>query len=277
MAIAGDRSGEEKSKLPYLVAEIESLAETDPDKALSMLVLLDEKGLDPIERLGLDARISSIKARLLKGRLAVLVTEIESLAETDPDKARSMLGMLDQKGLDPVERLRLDARIITIKAKLLKGRLADLVTEIESLAETDPEKARSMLGMFDQKGLDPVERLRLDARITAVKARVVSASISDVRSSLNSVEEMLGGPVYEYFMAGKLSVQDNHRDRIDADAAFLVREKIDQSAELPKVRAKLSELVVRVDRIGKLELSEQQATQLAGLKTEIEILCKAVK
>jgi hypothetical protein len=277
MAIAGDRSGEEKSKLPYLVAEIESLAETDPDKALSMLVLLDEKGLDPIERLGLDARISSIKARLLKGRLAVLVTEIESLAETDPDKARSMLGMLDQKGLDPVERLRLDARIITIKAKLLNGRLADLVAEIESLAETDPEKARSMLGMFDQKGLDPVERLRLDARITAVKARVVSASISDVRSSLNSVEEMLGGPVYEYFMAGKLSVQDNHRDRIDADAAFLVREKIDQSAELPKVRAKLSELVVRVDRIGKLELSEQQATQLAGLKTEIEILCKAVK
>jgi hypothetical protein len=223
MAIAGDRSGEEKSKLPYLVAEIESLAETDPDKALSMLVLLDEKGLDPIERLGLDARISSIKAKLLKDRLAVLVTEIESLAETDPEKARSMLGMLDQKGLDPVERLR------------------------------------------------------LDARITAVKARVVSASISDVRSSLNSVEEMLGGPVYEYFMAGKLSVQDNHRDRIDADAAFLVREKIDQSAELPKVRAKLSELVVRVDRIGKLELSEQQATQLAGLKTEIEILCKAVK
>lgn len=79
MAVGGDRSHEVKDKMSVSIKDIEMLAETDVEKASEILAKFDQQDIDPVERLGLEARISTARAKIITGSIQRMNISLEQV------------------------------------------------------------------------------------------------------------------------------------------------------------------------------------------------------
>ena len=299
IAVEGERSGEMKGKVADLLRSVEDLADNDPKQAREILAGLSPDDIDPIDRRALETRITNAERKLYlaaeaacsadtKEKIAELLNSVEDFADTDPQRARETLDGLKLEDIDPVKRKALEIRITNAERKLFlaveatrsadtKEKIAELLNSVEELAETDPKQAREILGNLKSQDIDPVKRVALETRISSAERKVISSSIREMELILSEVKSTLGGEVLQIIADGKVKTDSSLSLSRQTKVAADIKMKIDQSAELPEVRASLTRLAATIASVTAVHPSASQIAQINGIKAEVEVLRLAVK
>lgn len=200
-----------------------------------------------------------------------------ALAEIDSRKADSLLEDLRSRYPDhpriEVIRLKLSAQ----QSQDMKGKMSELLSSIESLAESDPEGAVAMLASLDPEKIDPVEKMSMQVRISEAANKSVSALLAKSERSLENVKEKIGGEVAEVVATQREKIKSNKSDSLEYSASQAIRAKIDRSAEIPEAKATLEGISKSLAVISKLKITSQQEIILQGLATEARILSAALQ
>lgn len=150
VTLAEKRGEQMGKKLTDLVAEIEVLAESSPERALDILPVLEKEGFDPVERLSLEVRIKNLYTRVVAGSIAKVAADLEEVkTRFDPPTLQALTTSTlttssVQTGLLPGDirliKARLRALQVTIEGteKLplsddQRTRLSALKSEVNSL------------------------------------------------------------------------------------------------------------------------------------------------
>ena len=299
IAVEGERSGEMKEKVADLLRSVEDLADNDPKQASEILAGLSPDDVDPIDRRTLETRITNSARKLYlaaeaarsadtKEKIAELLNSVEELADTDPQRSRETLDGLKLEDIDPVKRKALEIRITNAERKLFlsaeathsvdtKVKIAELLNSVEELAETDPKQAREILGNLKSQDIDPVKRMAFETRILTAERKAISSSIREMESILSEVKSKLGGEVIEILTNGKIKSDSSLNLSRQTKVAADIKVKIDQTAELPQVRASLTRLAATIASVMATHPSASQMAQINGIKAEMEVLRLAVK
>jgi hypothetical protein len=148
---------------------------------------------------------------------------------------------------------------------------------VEDLADTDPQRARETLDGLKLEDIDPVKRKALETRISNAERKVIASSISNMESTLSEVKSKLGGEVLQILADGKVKTDSSLGLSRQTAVAADIKLKIDQSAELPEVRASLIRLAATITSVTAMHPSTSQMSQINGIKAEVEVLRLAVK
>jgi hypothetical protein len=299
IAVEGERSGEMKGKVADLLRSVEDLADNDPQQAREILAGLSPADIDPIDRRALETRIANAGSKLYlaaeatrsadtKEKIAELLDSVEELADTDPDRARETLDGLKLDDIDPVKRLALETRIANAGRKLYlaaeatrsadaKEKIAELLDSVEELADSDPQRAREILDGLKLDDIDPVKRLALETRIANAGSQDIAFSIRKMETILSEVKSKLGGGVLQILADGNVKTDSALSLSRQTTIAAEIKMKIDQSAEIPEVRASLTRLAATLTSVTAMQPSASQMSQINGIKAEVEVLRLAVK
>ncbi len=299
LAAEATRSADTKVKIAELLNSVENFADTDPQRARETLDGLKLEDIDPVKRRALEIRITNAERKLYlaaeatrsadtKVKIAELLNSVEDFADTDPQRARETLDGLKLEDIDPVKRRALEIRITNAERKLYlaaeatrsadtKVKIAELLNSVEELAETDPKQARRILGNLKSQDIDPVKRVAMETRISTAERMVISSSIREMESILSEVKSKLGGEVLQILANGKVKTDSSLGLSRQTEVAADIKMKIDQSAELPEVRASLTRLAATIASATVLHPSASQMAQINGIKAEVEVLRMAVR
>lgn len=202
---------------------------------------------------------------------------IISLAEIDPAKARSLLEGLGSRYPDHPRLDVLRLRISAQQSQDMKGKMAELLSSIETLADSDPEGAVAMLASLDPEKIDPVERMSMQARISTAANKSVSALLAKAERTLEEVKTKIGGEVAEVVAAQVEQLRNDKGDTLELSAASVIRAKIDRSEEIPEARATVEGLSKSLAMVSKLKITTQQEILLKALTSEVRMLRAALR
>lgn len=202
---------------------------------------------------------------------------VSKLSKVDSRKAALALRQFRNTYPDYPNYGALGMEIAGDRSGEMKGKLAALVASIEALAETDPNQASAMLAQLDAPEVDPAERMALQARISAARGKVITASVMGMKNTLAEAKDKLGGEVREFLIQNSERIQKGWFGKEQTDLTASLKLKIDKSAELPEVRATLEGLNATIIEIELLQPSETQTMQMAGIKAEVRALRAAIK
>lgn len=144
--ISGLEASNMKGKVADMLISVENLAETDPEQALVIIATLNETQLDPVERIGLEARIATssnkaITASLLRANRSLAEVKAKIGGEVAEVVAAETAKLTDQNG----DSLELKAASI-------------VRTKIDRSAEL-PEARATLHGI--SKSLETISKLKL--------------------------------------------------------------------------------------------------------------------
>lgn len=230
-------------------------------------------------------------ARLVGGKLAIdplgikrTIAKAESeaealreLASVDALKAKAMMRDFRSKYADFPEMDTLAIAVEGERSGEMKGKVVDLIRSVEDLADNDPKQAREILAQISTDDIDPIDRRALETRIATAERRVLNQSIREMESTLSEVKSKLGGEALQVLAEAKVKSDSSLGLSEQTKAAADIRMKIDQSAELPEVRASLTRLSATLASVSAMNASESQKTQIGGIKAEVDVLSLAVK
>jgi hypothetical protein len=267
---------------------LRELARVDALKAKSILKEFRSKYPDFPEMETLTIAVEGERSGEMKGKVADLLRSVENLADNDPKQAREILAGLSPDDIDPIDRRALETRITNAERKLFlaadktrradtKEKIAELLNSVEDLAETDPQRAREILDGLKLEDIDPVKRVALETRITNAEGQVIASSVREMESILSEVKSKLGGGVIQILAEANVRTESVLSLGEQTKAAADIKMKIDQSAELPEVRASLTRLSATVANVTAMNPSDSQMVQINGIKAEVEVLRLAVK
>lgn len=183
---------------------------------------------------------------------------IERQAQTDYRRALVMFDTFKTAYPDCPEIQALTVTLAERRNEQMGKKLAELVAEMEVLAESNPEQALLILPVLEKEGFDPVERLRLEVRIKNLYTRVVASSIAAVATDLETVKTRFDPPTLQALTQSPLSTSSVQTGLLPEDIRL--------------IKARLRALQVRIDGTEKLPLSDEQRTKLSALKSEVSSL-----
>lgn len=230
-------------------------------------------------------------ARLVTGKMSIdplsikrTIAKAESeskalseLARVDALKAKAMLRDFRSKYADFPEMDTLGIAVEGERSGEMKGKVADLIRSVEDLADTDPEQARAALSQISENDIDPIDRRALETRITTSARKGFDTSLSEMELILSEVKSKLGGEVLQILADANIRTDSTLSTGEQTKAAADIRIKLDQSAELPEVRASLKRLESSISAASLMKSSDAQKIQLQGIKAEVDVLRMAVK
>jgi hypothetical protein len=91
------------------------------------------------------------------------------------------------------------------------------------------------------------------------------------------VKSKLGGGVLQILADGNVKTDSALSLSRQTTIAAEIKMKIDQSAEIPEVRASLTRLAATLTSVTAMQPSASQMSQINGIKAEVEVLRLAVK
>lgn len=229
--------------------------------------------------------------RLVSGKLAIdplsikrTIAKAESeskalrgLAQVDALKAKSMLKVFRSNYPDYPQTETLAITVEGERSGEMKGKVADLLKNVEELADTDPKQARKILDQISPNDIDPIDRRALETRIANAGSKGVATSIREMETILSEAKSKLGGEVLQILGDAKVRTNSTFGLSQQTKAAADIRMKIDKSAELPEVRVSLTRLAAMIESVTAMHVSESQKTQINGIKAEVDVLRLAVK
>ena len=202
---------------------------------------------------------------------------LRELARVDALKAKSMLKVFRSNYPDFPEMETLAIHVEGERSGEAKGKTADLLRSVEDLADSDPEQAREILASLGPDDIDPIDRRSLETRITNAGRKLITTKIEEMDGILSEVKSKLGGGVLQILVNAKVRTEPALGLSGQTKTAADVRMKIDQSAELPEVRASLARIASMIASVTALRPGESQMAQINGIKAEAEVLRLAVK
>lgn len=144
-----------KEKYPAEVAEIEKLQQTDPAAARTKMFELMRKANPQMGRRGMPSQEqmepTAEQLEEIRKKFPAEFAEYEKLKQGNPEKAKNLLAELMKKTFNELpavgnSNLRDRSRRSVAMVKMeLKRRYPERFAEIEKLAETDPDAARTEL------------------------------------------------------------------------------------------------------------------------------------
>jgi hypothetical protein len=158
-----------------------------------------------------------------------------------------------------------------------KEKIAELLDSVEELADSDPQRAREILDGLKLDDIDPVKRLALETRIANAGSQDIAFSIRKMETILSEVKSKLGGGVLQILADGNVKTDSALSLSRQTTIAAEIKMKIDQSAEIPEVRASLTRLAATLTSVTAMQPSASQMSQINGIKAEVEVLRLAVK
>lgn len=186
------------------------------------------------------------------------VSAIERQAQTDYRKAYDLFDGFKAAYPDYPEMQALSVTLAQRRDEQMDQKLEDLVTEVEELAISNPERALDILPVLDKEGFDPLDRVKLEVRIKNVHTKVIGSSIDKIAADL---EEVKG----RFDPVALIAVLKTRRSTESLKVGLA-------PADLRLVKARLKGLLIAIEGTGKLEPSPEQHTNLMALKSEVDSL-----
>ncbi len=202
---------------------------------------------------------------------------LRELARVDALKAKAMLKDFRSKYSDFPEMETLSIAVEGERSGEMKGKVADLLRSVEDLADNDPKQASEILAGLSPDDIDPIDRRALETRISNAARKTIASSIGGMETILSEVKSKLGGEVLQILANGKVKTESSLSLSSQTKVAADIKMKIDQSAELPEVRASLTRLAATITGVTAMNPSASQLTQINGIKAEVDVLRLAVK
>ncbi|WP_156817084.1 hypothetical protein [Rubritalea marina] len=202
--------------------------------------------------------------------------ELGYLARRDARQASLQFNAFSVRYPDYPNLGAVETRIMAERSDETNQTLKLLVSGIEDLAKKNPQKAFKMLESEEAQLLDSVQRQTLVTTILSSQTDLIDQLISDTKYDLKSLKDTMGGGIEQISSQYSINATDKGGEASVNENA-LITYKVDNSAELPEIKAGLQALTSRVKLLQQMDLSPVQIVTLTPLLKEADLLNKALQ